>query len=399
MNRVRIALIDDQTSMVEKMAGLIGGATRSAEVRPEFFRVALPDPQFPPRDSYADLTELLKELVELRQSGAGRGRTIRKIESTDLVLVDFDLRKLPSEEGLITGERIAQLLRLFTRTGPIVSVDRRLMRLFELSHRHPPSTNADFMVHVEDLGIQGLWGETPDGYDPWYWPNLVETARNYTDRVRFVEAHYEDRITTSLGVPDEVEAILPGEDARVALDLREASFSELAEALVPPREEIPLAGDSRHRVAASAVGVWLQSVILPPQDILIDAPHLVRHTPSLLRGEPKVSNLKGLVLKEATATLPLDLAKLERHRFEHRFWLDRPAWWTSRVLQDREIKDIAEPWSKEPLPLKFAEDASGFHAAADLAPYDSEGFFATRYVKGPKAFKDVHYEPKRRLAT
>ncbi len=399
MTGVRIVLIDDKPAFVEKMAQSVRSAALSAGVRTEFFKIAESDSEPAGRKMNATLTGLLKELSQLRQGESERKDLTENLETAHLVFVDYDLRGTALEEGLITGERVAQLIRQFMSAGPVVSVDRREMRFFDLIHRRPSGTNADFMLHWEDLAVRSLWGGQPRAYDPWYWPNLVETGTNYQKRVKFVSSNYTDPVARSLGVPEDVEAILPGEDPRLELDFREASFAKVAEASIPPKESKAVMDDCRHRVAASAVGVWLQSGVLPPQDILIDAPHLVRHCPGLLRGKPIASNLAKLTAKRAGAAVPLDPEKLKRHRFRHEFWLDRPAWWLSGILQDRGIRDIAEPWNKKPLGVEFAEDASRFHRPSDLAPYESEGFFATRYVRGSKTFSGIQYSPSSRLAT
>jgi len=398
MIEIKMALIDDKASFVESMAERIEGAAKTAAIHTDFFKIAQTDSHSAMGGMDASLFELIKEFPLLRKGERSRTAIARNLERVDMALIDFDLRGLPLEEGLITGERIAQLIRHFISTGPIVLVDRKQVRIFDLSHRHPPNPNADFTLRVEDLDARGLWGGTPRGYDPWYWPNLVDTARNYAKRVDFVGRHYEDQITKSLGVPEEVEALLPGEDTRLAQDLRELSFAKLTEGLMLPKEDEAVPNECKHRLAATAIGTWLQSVVLPPQDILIDAPHLVRHCPGLLRGSPIASTLGKLAMKQAGGRVPVDLDKIERHRFKHEFWLDRPVWWLSGILEDRRIKDIAEPWNKKSLALEFAEDSSRFHRPSELVPYESEGFFATRYVRGANFFHGVQYEPRVRLA-
>ncbi len=403
MTEIKVVLIDDLPSFVDDMAGYIQKAAGAADVKTDFIKIAEYASKPADRGKHELLNQFLQELSAVRNDGTTGTEVVKKLESADLIFVDYDLRRTTFEGGLINGELVAQLIREFVKAGPIVSVDRRQIPVFELSFRHPLDTYADFMLHVDDLKVKGLWGGGPRGYDPWYWPNLVETSRNFEKRVEFAANHFDEEVVPSLGFPQDVIPILPAEDSRLGIDFREATFADVAKSWLPPLEVKTgktVAPDCLHRIGASVVGRWLQSVVLPPQDFLIDAAHLVRHCPGLLHGEATASNLARLAQKRTDAPVPLDTGKLRRHRFphEHEFWLDRPVWWLSSILQDRGIEDIREPWNKKPLKLEFAEDASRFWNPSDMARYESEGFFATRYVRGVKAFPDVQYVPANRLA-
>ena len=49
---------------------------------------------------------------------------------------------------------------------------------------------------------------------------------------------------------------------------------------------------------------------------------------------------------------------IEDARFQPSFWLDRPAWWTERVLENRQLAENRRPWEMKPLKYCFAEDTS-----------------------------------------
>ena len=397
MKELRMVLVDDHPQFIEKISSLIRRTARAVGVRADFYTIAGTDSAKGKPRVNASLNDFMRELSDIQRGKTSDRAITKKVEAADLSFVDFDLRGADVEGGLITGERVAQLLRLSVPTGPIVSLDRRLMRTFDLNHRRPTITNADLMLRWEDLGVRSLWGGKPSDYDPWYWPNLVELASNYSKRVDFVAAHYDRSIVSALEVPDEIRATLPGDDARLALDFRTATFDQVTKASLPKNPSFVTEG-CRHRISASVVGSWLQSTVLPPQDVLIDAPHLVRHCPSLLRGGQGAGNLAKLVTKRVDAKVPLDSNKLKSHRFKHGVWVDRPVWWLSGVLNDHEIKDIAEPWTKPTLRLEFAEDESRFVRRQSLSPYESEGFFGTRFVRGRSAHSSIEYVPPSRLA-
>jgi hypothetical protein len=40
------------------------------------------------------------------------------------------------------------------------------------------------------------------------------------------------------------------------------------------------------RIAAARLSKWLEDIVLPAQEILVDAPHLVSRLPELLTGDP-----------------------------------------------------------------------------------------------------------------
>jgi hypothetical protein len=397
-----IVVVDDNPSQASKIIDAAKRGLGDAADSVRFHVVTGPGPSHGANleNEVGKLTDLLKALPELANGQVHKTGPLAALDRAMLVLVDYDLRRLPGAEGWATGERIAQLTRHYTRAGPIISINRRPARTFDLLHRRPPRTNGDLDLNLDDLGCPGLWGRSSNGeYDPWYLPNLIETAKNYKWRVQFVRENYERSLSVSLKIPKPVRPFLPTDFSTVVIDAGR-TFSDFAKALLPRKEFDAIPEESRHRSVASLVGSWLQSIVLPPQDVLIDAPHLIRYCPIVLAGSHSIATAKKVAVKSSSARLPIRNERLEQHRFEQHRWLDRPAWWTSGILHEMGIPDINEPWTKEPLGFEFAEDTSTFRRGTTLHGYDSEGFFTTRFVERRREFRDrIEYEPMGRLAT
>src|SRR2546422_985885 len=103
------------------MAQSIRTAALSSGVGTKFFKIAESDFEPAGPKMNATLTGLLKELSQIRQGQSLKKDVTGNLETAHLVFVDFDLRGTAVEEGLITGERVAQLMRQFVRAGPVIS--------------------------------------------------------------------------------------------------------------------------------------------------------------------------------------------------------------------------------------------------------------------------------------
>ena len=140
-------------------------------------------------------------------------------------------------------------------------------------------------------------------------------------------------------------------------------------------------------------------IVLPPQDILVDPPHLVTLFPSLLTVKKEtVNSLNKLAILKADSTPPLSEEPLEASRFRLPFWLSRRVWWTDMVLSSSAIPEVLDPKRRRTLRHVFAEDTSRFHPQRDCTEFVSEGLFPTRWVRRPLGDR-VPYEPSSRLAS
>ncbi|HSS52230.1 MAG TPA: hypothetical protein VLX28_25085, partial [Thermoanaerobaculia bacterium] len=141
----------------------------------------------------------------------------------------------------------------------------------------------------------------------------------------------------------------------------------------------------------------LERLVLPGQNILVDAAHLLERYPSLFRGDsaerligwPHTQEL--LVPKEAV----MDVAKLEQFRFAKSSWLSRTAWYWPLVSECEQIAEVVDPWASRQR-VAFCEDTSRFVAPDEatefVAKVDSP--FARRFV----STRNSNYGPQLQFA-
>lgn len=315
-------------------------------------------------------------------------------DNVPIVVIDYKLGHLDTVGGLMTGEELGKRIRRYTQCGLIVSLNRLPLRLFDLRLAAPPNAGADVSVHHEDLACPGLWLPSwPRGFRPWSWPSLLEGAASLQERRTAVHSSWQKKLSKVLAIPQELAAVIPTDVSILpyrfrgaASDLLEMTLEEIADALVEssddPQAERPLPRSQKEVVVASFIGSWLEHTVLPTQETIIDAPHLVRLQPGLLKGKLTIENLNTLTSLKRGATLPLRPTKeLKDARTGLDIWVNRPTWWTNRIL------DIVDeiPDGEASGNVVFAEDSSRFIPKEKATPFSSPGLFPERYLEGWKA--------------
>jgi hypothetical protein len=156
---------------------------------------------------------------------------------------------------------------------------------------------------------------------------------------------------------------------------------------------------------AARLRKWLDAVVLPRQDILVDAPHLVAQIPGLLRDPDDESQWQATCDLHAThEELPLaenDSLTKSRAAFGDVPWISRPTWWLRDIASSAEL-DAARDRAGGELGLVFCEDVSAFCARGDARRISTKvgGNRSQRWVRIPRdgdgrPFAD--YEPAVRL--
>jgi hypothetical protein len=151
---------------------------------------------------------------------------------------------------------------------------------------------------------------------------------------------------------------------------RTAKVEELIEASplgrLTTRDEVP--ARFRTRVVAARLRKWLETTVVPRQDILVDAPHLVSQIPGLLPDPSIADSWRGTcVLHCRHADIPLaDHAALADAAFptDETPWSTRPLWWVADIASSAAL-DEARDRGDESLALVFCEDASAFAERAE----------------------------------
>lgn len=383
---VKILVVDDEPTYVTDVLvpRIVNGAREAVEPIP------------------LTSTQLEEEIGKLhdRQRAPDNLSSIQTVfDAADAAIVDYNLRYLHGAAGLLTGEDVARLIRRYTLCGPIVSLNRDGRRVYSLQLSTLPSSGSDLSVYQDDLAVRGLWDwGQGDGYRPWVWPALLNFIANFPKRVQFCMKQWEEaRLEEVLKIPKIIRKIFPADVARFGGDILSMTIKELcATSLLPPADRGTLPKENQARVAASFIGTWLEHTVLPSQEVLIDAPHVVQLYPLLFEGQASEEALTRLSKSTNSNELPLKTPLLADAESGLGVWTNRPTWWTSAVQGNREIPKEDGPASN----FQFCEDSSRFVAKGAAIPFKAGGQFSLRFVQGWSALglPPETYQPQSKLA-
>jgi hypothetical protein len=237
----------------------------------------------------------------------------------------------------------------------------------------------------------------------------------FEQRVTDIKDHLDDAILNFLGIPNDVTQIMP-RSTREFLSKRENPVETTFREFVSQsgngfrRKDQAIDDSYIARIAAARISVWLETVVLPGQDILVDAPHLVSRFPSLLRRKPQnITSWNETCSLGGATTVGIRSAPISKFKFARDHWLSRPAWFWRDLSNCEDIQDVKEPWSTERPGYVFCEDVSAFlpREAAREFVADLPSQFARRFVVDPSSEKaakfsddlsSVNYRPSVRLS-
>jgi hypothetical protein len=335
---------------------------------------------------------------EFRETGTWDGESI-PLDEAAIFVVDYDLFDTIS---FLKADDVAYLARCFSRCGLIVEVNHYGHNPFDLTLRGHPQSFADLNIGQEQLGIRGLWGEDGGGFRPWHWPILPDYLDAFEKKIEDVERNLQANapICEVIGFAAETFTLLPrstGEfiggnpsetrflefvvDSGNGLRRKDAQVRNINEEIVA-------------RVGAARVSKWLERFVLPGQDILVDAPHLVSRYPSLLSGDrADVETWNKTARLVCYDELGLSTEVIERFRLKKEHWVSRPAWFWRELRECEEIKEVREPWTIERPNWVFCEDTSRFCEEYTEFVADVDSPFARRFVS---RLEGVDYQPSYR---
>lgn len=366
-------------------------------VRDVFDVKSMSDKQF--KDEMKILTERQKKL---RLENKWDYESI--FDKTSIFIIDWDLLRI---DPFLTGSNVAYLARCYSKCGLIIAlnmdvrdhVNLEKLKIFDLKLKGYIESFADFDITSKELDNPGLWGGETTGYRPWYWPNLPEFLESYEKRVKEIISHEDDAICEFLGFKDIVYK-LPRSITQFLGDYPEkTTFKEFvlnSGNALRGRDENPTY-EMIQRIAAARISKWLERLVLPRQDILVDAPHLVSRYPSLLKGDrSEVDTWNKTANFDTVDSMGLDHERIKAFRFKKEYWMSRPVWFWEDLSECQEIKEVSEPWEREVTKYVFCEDSSSFHEREDCKEFvmDSDSPYIRRFVK---YFEDVDYRPRMRL--
>lgn len=337
----------------------------------------------------------------------------RILDEASIVIVDFDLtprRGRSADLGYDTlkslrgsfGDTFAYLARCYTTAGYVVLVNQIFYQsTFDLTMREFEFSAADLNITDSDLDNEGLWYGLvrQAAFRPWHWPRLLDAGAFIDDLASRIQL--DDPVLETLGLDDpDVYDLFDTQQLEVLgkADARQATFRTLTEANsrfgVRSEYEEP-AEPARKRIAAAALTHWLERIVIPGQNILVDAPHLAQRRPHLLLSEPtkgQFDRLADMSAPRAELGEILDLDQLAEAHTPASDWTMRPVWLWPRCPRGPITSDS----------LVFCEDVSYFLPIDESEEFRSElpGPFRTRFVAGDikgKSGIPIDYRPESRL--
>ena len=353
----------------------------------------------------------------------------KKIDNASIFVIDYDLldsregEKKEEEElftGSLTGEIVAYLVRCFSKCKLIVGLNQYGDNPFNLTLRGDLDSFADLNLGGQQLDNPNLWKsdweDSEQEFRPWAWPNLCDLLRDFDERVKDVQGKLGTSISEFFDFDRELFELLPREIVQFIGKYEEKEHSQTTF-----REFITKSGNglkskdaenlddnsNNHvlaRVGAARISKWLEQLVLPEQDILVDAPHLVSRYPSLIAGDKEIietwNKIAQLVRHEELKELGLDVDLIECYRFgrsDKAHWISRPVWFWDKLCEYEDIKEVLEPWLTREFDWVFCEDTSCFHKETDCREFiaDVASPFTLRFVKNCDG---VDYQPRVRFS-
>ncbi len=363
-------------------------------------------------------------------------------DEADVVVLDNNLAYLhaDSDGPPLTAESIAGYIRAFTSARYIVSLNMNPDVDFDLRYLVGDfSTRADLAINTEHLDNQALWSgrvaDAKDGFLPWYWPTLGTVAEQRAKQIEFVREHLDKPVLQVFGF-DDASIDLLSLHARGALSPEAARSAEARDGDVPLEDvtfrhvfcskdrSLPVKDDRLlldeaerggnvairdviSRVVAADIDLWFRRDVLGPQEPLVDIPHLLLRLPFLLGDRSAEPDEWNNAMLQATPPYGIERDLYDGHiakaSFEHGIWVQRPAFWWSKLKADDKLNERffaakGQLWAD----VAFCEDQSAFRrtsAEGRQAPVEFaaefEGAWNRRFIAKLEA---VRYAPRTRLA-
>ena len=354
------------------------------------------------------IEKLQNKQEELRGNGTCSNET-PEFDKAAILIIDYDLLK-NQKVKFLTGEIIAYIVRCFSECKLIVGLNQYGDNPFDLTLRGHPESFADLNLGVNQLSNPDLWrsdwGDFRSGFRPWYWPNLSDSLCNFDRKVAQVGENLDTPICEFLGFDSNLFRLLPRGvvqfiGKRAGNELFETTFREFVMHSgngLRPKDQAISDDKVLARVGAARISKWLERLVLPEQDFLVDAPHLVSRYPSLIaenKKEIKVWNRTAQLVDYCELGLDTDL--IEPYRFQKDYWISRPVWFWDKLRECESIHEMKEPWLTVKPNWVFCEDASRFYNRKDCREFfaDIDSPFTQRFVKD---FKGVDYRPRVRFS-
>ena len=399
----KILIYDDEYEQTERFKDKLNQALKRAGKDQDFVIETLCD-----KTLRCSIEKLQSKQDEFRNNRTCSDETT-EFDGASIFIVDYDLLKSKAG-GLLTGEIIAYIVRCFSECKLIIGLNQYGDNSFDLTLRGHPESFADLNLGETQLSNpdlwRGDWGDFRRGFRPWYWPNLFDSLHNFDRKVAKVKENLGNPICEVLGFDSKLFQLLPRAVIQFIGPVKgkepaETTFQEFVmhsgNGLRPKDKDI---SDDKvlARIGAARISKWLERLVLPEQDFLVDAPHLVSRYPSLITdNEKKIKDWNRTAQLVTCDELGLNTDLIEPYRFQKDYWVSRPVWFWDRLREDESIKEVREPWLTVKPNWVFCEDASRFYNRQECKEFfaDTDSSFTRRFVKD---FKKVDYRPRVRFS-
>ncbi len=350
-----------------------------------------------------DFKEEMKVLISrqnmLRHKGEWDEKT-SKLDETSIFIIDYDLLKT-DPNSFLTGENISYLTRCFSKCSIIIGLNQYGTNTFDLTLKGHIESYADLNIGSEQLDNLGLWGEENALFKPWYWPQLPKYLESFNKKIKDVIDHIEDPICEVLGIDDVIETFPRTANEFIGGDSTKTSFKEfvISSENGLRRLDVNPTDDMVGRIGGARVSKWLERLLLPGQDILVDTPHLVYRYPSLLKDDPEnIESWNKTTTFLKVEDLGIDYERIQDYKFKPSYWLSRHAWFWKKLSDNQKIKEVLTPWERKVINFRFCEDTSKFHSKEECAEFiiESDSPYIRRFLLREN-LKNANYRPKVRL--
>ena len=412
MNKQKILIYDDEQERTDDFKRKLGEGLDKAGQSENFDIISLENNAF--QDS---ISVLEQRRIAFRDEEESTKDSMEEIDNAAIFIIDYDLLGNQVEEswvGSLTGEIIAYLVRCFSKCKLIVGLNQYGSNPFDLTLRGDLDSFADLNLGEHQLNNPDLWrsnwGDSRQGFRPWYWPNLRDSLRNFDERVKDVQENLDKPISEFFNFDRELFQLLPREivqfiEKHEQKEHFQTTFREfVTESGNGLRFKDTKAldkGINDHilaRVGAARISKWLERLVLPEQDILVDAPYLISRYPSLITGDKaRIETWNRIAQSVSYNELELNTDLLKDYQFPKDHWISRPVWFWDKVRECERIREIIEPWLTVKPDWVFCEDASCFYSRENCREFlaDTASPFTQRFVK---YFDEVDYRPRVRFS-
>ena len=349
MNPAKILVFDDVEAIASTWVQRIENGWEGAQVN----RVG--------KDAFLSLLKVINNRrSKWREDEGATIDTTHQADTADVIVVDYDLLQYLNASDT-TGSRLAYLLRCYSECGFIIVLNQFGSNDFQFTLGSSPESFADLHVGDVQLGSPGLWGTPFIGFRPWHWPIVPHASNNFEKCVNDVQRNPDIPILEFLGL-DKVVHWLP-KRAREFLQGRrrpeEMTFVDFVDSDIATKDR--LIPGQMARVAAARVVTLLNSIILPEQSVLVDAPHLVARFPSLLEtGREDIAEWNRLCNPSDPGIDKILPPLMKTYKFPSPHWLWRPAWLWPEVRNDERIEEVLHPLPVAEVDWVFCENVSRF---------------------------------------